>query len=422
MKPRRWPQAVKPPLHLLRLLAFAAVRPWLARRAVKHQGASGRGRVFFVLEHAYGMGGTIRSVLNLASHLAGSFDVEVISLVRRRAEPFFALPPGVRVRVLYDQTQQARRPVLARLPSLLVHEEDGAYSACSALTDLRLLRTFAALPPGILITTRPAFSLIAARLKPPQLVPLAQEHVSHRNHRPGVARAVAHGYPRLPALVVLTEDDERFYARLCEGSGTAVVRIPNALPPIEPVTGHRSEVVVSAGRLLGQKRFDVLIDAFGTAAAMHPGWELDICGSGVERDNLRERIHRQRLGERVRLSGRTQQIGAVFSRASVFALTARNEGFGLVVIEAMRCGLPVVCFDSGGPAEIVTHGHDGLLVPDGDTEAFGAALAELMADEPRRARMGAAAAATSKKYDISNIGPLWDELLGSLAAGRTDGG
>lgn len=401
---------------------FAAVRPWLARRAAKHDDGSGRVRVFFVLEHVYGMGGTIRSVLNLASHLAGSFDVEVISLVRRRAEPFFALPHGVRVRVLYDQTRKGRRPVLARLPSLLVHEEDGAFSACSALTDLRLLRTLAELPPGILITTRPAFSLIAARLAPPQLVTLAQEHVSHRNHRPGVARAVARGYPRLPALAVLTEDDERFYTRLCEGSGTAVVRIPNALPPIEPVTDHRSEVVVSAGRLLGQKRFDVLIDAFGAAATKHPGWELHICGSGIERDNLREQINRRRLGERVLLSGRTQQIGAVFSRASLFALASRNEGFGLVVVEAMRCGLPVVCFDSGGPAEIITHGHDGLLVPDGDTDAFGAALGELMADVPRRARMGAAAADTAKRYDISNIGPQWDELLGSLAAGRTDAG
>lgn len=399
---------------------FAVVRPWLARRGAKHQDGSGRVRVFFVLEHVYGMGGTIRSVLNLAGHLAGNFDVEVISLVRRRTEPFFALPDGVRVRVLYDQTHKGRRPLLARLPSLLVHEEDGAISACSALTDLCLLRTLAELPPGILITTRPAFSLIAARLAPPRLVTLAQEHVSHRNHRPGVARAVARAYPCLPALAVLTEDDERFYRRLCEGSGTAVVRIPNALPRIEPVTDHRSEVVVSAGRLLGQKRFDVLIDAFGAAAAKHPGWELHICGSGTERDNLRELIKRRRLGERVRLSGRTQQIGAVFSRASLFALASRNEGFGLVVVEAMRCGLPVVCFDSGGPAEIITHGHDGLLVPDGDTDAFGAALAELMADEPRRARMGAAATATAKRYDISNIGPLWDELLGSLAAGRTD--
>lgn len=398
----------------MRRLVFAALRPLLARHSSDRRAGSGRTRVFFVLEHAYGMGGTIRSVLDLAGYLADRFDVEVISLVRRRADPFFPLPPGVRIRALYDQTAGGRRPALARLPSLLVHEEDGAFAACSALTDLRLLRTLTALPPGILVTTRPAFGLLAARLAPPHLVAVAQEHVNHRNHRPGIARDVARAYPRLAAVTVLTEDDERFYTRLCGGSGTTVERIPNAVPPIEPVPGRRRQIVIGAGRFLAQKRFDVLIDAFGEVAADHPSWELHIYGPGTQCDSLRDQIRGRQLDDRVRLKGRTNRIGAVFSRAAVFALTSRHEGFGLVVVEAMRCGLPVVSFDSGGPAEIITHGHDGLLVPDGETQAFAAALAELMADEPRRERMGAAATSTAKRYDMAVIGPQWAKLLGQI--------
>lgn len=415
---RLWLLLARPLLHLLRWLVVTACQAWPARRASAPP--ADRIRVYFLLHHAYGMGGTIRAVLNLAGHLARTHDVEVISVVRRRKRPFFPIPEGLRVSVLDDRTAgspRGVRAVLARLPSVLVHEQDGAFRSCSALTDLELVRTLRRLPSGVLVTTRPGFGLLVSRLALPQLAVVAQEHVSHHHHRPALARAVRRGYPRLSAVVALTEADQRFYTEICGRAETVPACIPNAVPAFAPSTARRREVVVSAGRLVAWKRFDRLVDAFAAAATDHPAWQLHIHGSGPEHARLSEQIVGRKLTGRVILAGRSRRIDEVFATASVLALASSNETFGLVVVEAMSCGLPVVCFDSGGPAEIVHHGQDGLLVPDGDLDALTAALRTLMSDGPRRARMGAAAVESAARFRPAAIGARWADLLAQVAPG-----
>lgn len=417
---RLWRQLARPPLHLLRWLVITACRAWPDRGASTPP--DDRIRVYFLLHHAYGMGGTIRAVLNLAGHLARTHDVEVISVVRRRKRPFFPIPEGLRVSVLDDRTAgspRGVRAVLARLPSVLVHEQDGAFRSCSALTDLELVRTLRRLPPGVLVTTRPGFSLLASRLALPQLAVVAQEHVSHHHHRPALARAVRRGYPRLSAVVALTEADLRFYTEICGRAETLPACIPNAVPALAGPAAERQQVVVSAGRLVAWKRFDRLVDAFAAAAADNPDWQLHVHGSGPEHARLSDHIADRKLTGRVILAGRSRRIDEAFAGASVFALASSNETFGLVVVEAMSCGLPVVCFASGGPAEIVQHEQDGLLVPDGDVDALATALRTLMSDGPRRARMATAAVESAARFRPAAIGAQWAGLLARIAPGTS---
>jgi glycosyltransferase involved in cell wall biosynthesis len=409
---------VRPPwrraLELRVATAVQAVALALLRRALRRPGGPAGGGVHILLGHAYGMGGTVRSALTLAAGLAPSRPVELISVQRSRETPFFPFPDGVRVTVLDD----GRGGLLRRVPSLLVHPDDHMFAHCSAWTDLRLARHLRRLAGGVLITTRPGFNLLAARARPAALATVGQEHMNAGAHLPGITRAIRRHYGGLDALAVLTEADERDYRALLPG--TRVVRIPNAVPGLPgPVASPDAKVIVAAGRLNRQKGFDLLLTAFAPVAAAHPEWQLRIYGRGRERAALRAQIEAAGLYEQAFLMGPAERLGEELAKGSVFVLSSRFEGFGIVLVEAMGKGLAAVSFDCPrGPGEIVTDGRDGVLVPDGDVAALSRALLAVIEDPERRARLAAAGRETARRYAPAAIGARWRTLLDGLVNAR----
>ena len=399
---------------LLGPLAVAAHRVALAAVAAlpRRRAQPAPGPVRFLLAHAWGMGGTIRTTLTMAGHLAGHRDVEVVSVLRRRREPFFALPAGVPVSALHARSGG----LLDALPSLLVHPEDYAYPWCSLRTDLALVRWLRALEGGVLVTTRPAFNLLAARLAPRGVNTVGQEHMHIASHRSRLAADIRRHYPRLDALTVLTSNDERDYRALLAGARTRVQRIPNPVPASGgPRSDQRARIVVAAGRLTRQKGFDLLIPAFAEVDRANPGWQLRIYGSGPERARLQQQIEALGLEDRIRLMGRSRQLRDAMAEGSLFVLSSRFEGFAIVIVEAMSRGLPVVSFDCpNGPGDIITDGTDGILVAPEDVGGLARALAALIDDPERRRRYAESALRKARAYDTSVIAPELERLLAEL--------
>ncbi|NGO73808.1 glycosyltransferase, partial [Streptomyces boncukensis] len=186
-----------------------------------------------------------------------------------------------------------------------------------------------------------------------------------------------------------------------------------------PAAAHPGPVVAAAGRLARGKRFDLLIEAFREVAARHPDWRLRIYGGGAERARLAELVERLGLRDAVRLMGPCTPIEPEFARASIVASASDAESFGMTLVEAMRCGVPVVSTDCPlGPAEIVEDGATGRLVPPGDSGALAAALLELIEDEPLRRSMAAAARERSRAYDPAPIALRYERLFEDLEASR----
>lgn len=384
-------------------------------------------KITFLLESAYGMGGTIRATLTLANELAARHEVEIITLHRRRNDPFFPIDDRITVRTLMDHRRGARPgrldALLSRHNSRLVPRAERIWPDVTLRGDHRLWRALRSLDTDVLITTRPAFNLMAARFAPRDVVVVGQEHLHLDAHRPELKAHMRRWYPRLDALVILTEADRRGYADFLPASPTRVRVIPNALPAgVKPRSGLDAPVIAAAGRMTKVKHYERLITAFAKVVATHPGWVLRLYGTGPELDTLRAAAAHHDLGEKVAFMGRTRDIYAAFSEASIVALSSSFEGFGMTIIEAFACGVPVVSFDCPqGPAEIITHGRDGLLAPPADTDALADAIGRLIDDSAERRAMGTAAHQTAARYDVATIAWQWENLLTELIAARTDG-
>lgn len=221
-------------------------------------------------------------------------------------------------------------------------------------------------------------------------------------------------YRRAAALVVPTASLRQW---ALPARPRQVVVIPN---PVDPAVQPRSDVlrtptVVGIGRLGPEKGFDLLIDAFASAAATRAEWCLRIVGDGPLRDDLRTRADATGIGERIHLDGLVPHTREVLSGASIFVLASRHEGFPNVVLEALATGTPVVATRcASGPAEIIDHDRNGLLVPTEDVPALASALKCLMDDEVLRRRLGSAGHERAASFDLEAIGGRWDALLRSL--------
>ena len=173
---------------------------------------------------------------------------------------------------------------------------------------------------------------------------------------------------------------------------------------------------------LSRQSFDRLLRAWAMLAPDHPDWSVEIFGGGVEHDALEARVQRFGLGRSVRLRGHSPKLMEELTRASLFTMTSRKEGFPMVLLEAMSVGLPVVAYDCPtGPRDIVSDGVDGYVVPDGRTRLMAEALGRLMDDDDRRRRFGDAALEKVKRYELEAIAAGWEELFGELAAARRNG-
>ncbi|MFC5183768.1 glycosyltransferase family 4 protein [Actinomadura harenae] len=397
---------------LLRLLARGRPGPAHGERPV----------VRVLLQHAYGTGGTIRTVLTMCGHLAQDHDVEIVSVLRTRDEPFFQIPDGVRVTFADDRRPPPHGPapgrvqrLLRRLPSILTPLEEATFRQVSLWTDLRLVGTILGRPADVLVGTRPSLVMLLAELAPKGVVTIGQDHRHLPGYRPALRAEMRRRYGRLTVLATLTETSRAGFADALAGRPVRIVVIPNALPELTGGPSPReARVVLAAGRFVRAKGFDMLIEAYLPLVEKYPDWRLHIHGSGVREDRLRKQIAELGVGDRILLKPRTE-IGRALEGASVYALSSRYEGLPMVLLEAMSKGLAVVSFDCPtGPAELIRDGENGLLVPPRDLPALTAALDRVMSDRDLRDRLGDAAPAATEPYHLDRIGPLWTKLLKEL--------
>ncbi|MFW6719025.1 glycosyltransferase family 4 protein [Streptomyces sp. MAR4 CNY-716] len=381
-------------------------------------------RISFLISNAYAVGGTVRTTFTLARTLAEQHDVEIVSVFRLEDEPFFDAGPRVPVRALLDARPgspgyAAGHPDHA-LPARHYPRADGRYDQYSALTDRLLGEHLRHLGADAVVGTRPGLNVALSRHTRRGVLRIGQEHLTFATHPRQLRVALSAAYPRLHAVVTMTEADARAYRAHLRLPGVAVTAIPNGVPaPDVPPSDNTARCVVAAGRLAPLKHFDHLVKAFVRVADVHPDWQLRIYGTGPRHDALRAQIDRLGLYNNVLLMGAVHPMETEWQKGSIAAHTSVLESFGLSIAEAMRGGLPVVATDCPlGPREIIHDGEDGLLVPPQKPAAAARGLLRLIGDEDLRQEMGTAALANAARFDPARAAERYDDLFARLHAHR----
>lgn len=177
----------------------------------------------------------------------------------------------------------------------------------------------------------------------------------------------------------------------------------------------RPKRIIAVGRLHAQKGFDLLIQSWQLIAARHPDWQLVVYGHGGDLQKLQQQLEKAGLTSSMTFAGATDNIYKEYQDSAFYVMSSRYEGWGLVLVEAMSCGLPCVSFDCPyGPSDIIRDGEDGFLVENGNIQQLAEKMELLINNKELRERLGVRARLNAARFTSDNIMPQWTKLFETI--------
>jgi glycosyltransferase involved in cell wall biosynthesis len=376
--------------------------------------------VFIVCNNIAEMGGLQRWAHHLAGLLSGrGHRVTLVGVTDALERHDHGRDPGYERVVLH---QHWRAPSMKWRPgspwgrlNLPARSRDLWRTAALRQGAARLTDLFRAARPGGVVIAAQVWAMEWVRAADTTgLKVIGMSHESYRATRRSsrYARVLEH-FAEADRLLALTREDADAWAR--EGMSNAG-DMPNPLhvsPGRYPTL--KDPVVTCLGRLSHEKGVDLALEAWAQVSPRHPDWRLRVYGSGPLEDRLRRLAGSWEISEVVEFHGATHDIETALAESSIFALPSREEGFPMSVLEAMAYGLPTVAFDCApGVRELLTDGHDALLIWPGDTVGFAAALDRLIRDEDFRHELGGHARESVRRFDPELVLDRWEHLFSLL--------
>lgn len=375
-------------------------------------------KIIYCICSIYNPGGMERVLLNKATYLAErmNWEVVVVTTDQQGKAPFYPFPKPIRlidldINYSVDNNQPAFTKITGYLRRRKLHRK--------RLTEL-LMKEQA----DIVVSLYPSESSFIPSIQDGSKKVLELHYCKFfrlQYSRTGLLGAIDRWRTRqdeqivrrFDKFVVLTQEDKGYWGNLPN-----IEVIPNAAMFISDVHSDcTAKRVLAVGRLDYQKGFDRLIQAWALVQQdrRFADWQLDIFGQGEWKDMLEKLIQEKGLTQTAHINRPTNAIGKEYSRSALLAMSSHYEGFPMVMIEAMACGLPVVTFDyKCGPRDIIDDGMNGLLVKEGDIEGLASALIKIMENDILRQQMSHQARKVTEQYSEEVVMQQWLSLFSSL--------
>ncbi len=380
-------------------------------------------KIVYCIHSLYNPGGMERVLLNKVRYFVEQkgWEIVIVTTDQHNRPTFYPLPEGVRMVDLgINYSDDNRRSPLGKIVGYLKRR-------CRHRR--RLAALLNAERPDITVSLFPCESSFIPSLKDGSKKVL-EIHYSKffrlQYGRHGLLRLIDRYRThtdeqlaqRFDRFVVLTHEDCGYWPKMAN-----IEVIPNAALFRPASTADlTAKHVVAVGRLDHQKGFDRMLNVWAELLQTHPDlsdWTLDIYGQGEWHDNLLQQTERLGIASSVVLHAPTKDIEKVYTSSAFLLMTSRYEGFPMVMIEAMACGLPVISYNfKTGPRDIIHPGENGYFVTDGDSSALVAAMANLMNDLPLRQRLGKNALRVRDTFSEASVMDKWTRLFEDLAENR----
>lgn len=366
------------------------------------------------------VGGVDRVITNKANYLADvlGYDIYIITDSQAGRPPVFPLSPKVRhIDLETDFDEQYHYGIFKRFL---------CYRRLMKQYKRRLEKTLKEIKPDIVSTTcgRDLEFLTdiqdgSKKIGESHTVKECCRNFHLMEARGGIYRIVAQYWrkkqekaiAKLDDFVVLTQHDADSWAAVRKAT---IIPNPMTFMP-QAHSSCTSKKIISIGRYAEEKGQDLLIEAWSKIAKKHPDWEVNIYGNGELESKFKDLIEEYGIKASFKLNAPSKNIQEKYLESSIYVMSSRFEGFGLVLIEAMSCGLPCISFNCPhGPAEIISDGENGILVENGNIDKLAKAIEVLINNEEKRIKMGQRAQAMVQKYAPDSIMKMWVELFNEL--------
>lgn len=375
-------------------------------------------KLIYCTHSTYNPGGMERVLLNKVTYLSAlpGWEVSVVTTDQHQRPPFYPFPEQVRMTDLEinysdDNDKGAWKKITGYLRKRKEHKRK--------LTALLLKEK-----PDIVVSLYPSESSFIPEIQDGSKKVLELHYCKFfrlQYGRKGLlglidqwrTRQDERIVRRFDKFVVLTNEDKGYWGNLPN-----LEVIPNAAKLVsDRCSDGKNKRVIAVGRLDYQKGFDRLIQAWQIVCQndKYADWNLDIFGQGEWKEILQQMIDGAEMSNRVCINRPTTNIGEEYAKSSMLVMSSNYEGFPMVMIEAMACGLPVVSFDfKCGPKDIIQPGENGLLVRNGDIEGLAAAMMKLMDDAAYRQRLSENAKGIISTYAEETVMQQWITLFTTL--------
>ena len=360
-------------------------------------------------------GGIEKTIVSLANYLCNYYDVEIACTYRINKESSFKLNKKVKVVYLTDVVPNKKefKSALKSFKLITAFKEGIKSIKILNLRKKSMINYISSTDSDVIISTRDLFNELLSKYKKNQLT-IGWEH-NHHHGDMKYAKRIVNSVKNLDYFVLVSNNLKEYYSNELKNTNCKCIYIPNALDSISnKVSNLKEKRLVSVGRLSKEKGYMDLLEISKDIFKDHDDWHLDIVGDGSEREQLETYIKNNNLSKNIKLHGFRDKdyINDLLEKSSIYLMTSYTESFGIVLIEAMDYGLPLVAFSSAeGAREIIRDNKNGYLIDNRDKSKYIEIVNKLINDYDLRVKLGKEGKKDSKNYDPEIVYKKWIDLI-----------